>query len=173
MLSWYALHIRHNCEQLVSTALAGRCETFWPHRETKASVGRQRGQHRIVRRAWFPGYMFVRCDWDRPDHRAMVLGDSHVLGVMGAGAIAIPDGEIESLQTLMSAKADVILHHVVKLGDKVRVVRGPLAGVEGVLSRFAGQSMLVVQVELLGRAVATHIPEYAVETLARAPRMAA
>jgi transcription antitermination factor NusG len=166
MLSWYALHVRHDCEQLVTTALAGHCETFWPHRETR--------RNRIIRRAWFPGYMFVRADWSRADHRARVLGVSHVLGILGANGkpIAIPDQEIDSLRILMTQRASVMLHPYVQVGQRVRVTRGAFVNVEGILLRFTAGELLVVQIELLGRAVATHLPAEAIESLAPIPRAA-
>jgi transcription antitermination factor NusG len=169
MLSWYALHVRHDCEQLVTTALAGHCETFWPHRETRGN--------RIIRRAWFPGYMFVRADWSRADHRARVLGVSHVLGILGANGkpIAIPDQEIDSLRILMTQRAGVMLHRCVRIGERVRVTTGKFTGVEGILLRFGGArdgALLVVQIELLGQAVSAHLPAEAIESLAPIPRAA-
>lgn len=165
MLSWYALHVRHDCEQIVETALAGHCETFWPHRATKTN------NRRTIRRPWFPGYMFVRADWTRAEQRARVLGVSHVLAILGAGdgtPIAIPDVEIESLRTLMTQSATIMQHPFVRVGDRLRVTRGPFTGVEGILLRAAGSAALVVQIQLLGQAVAVHLPAEALEALAPA-----
>lgn len=164
MLSWYALHVRHQCEQLVETALAGHCETFWPHRTTRTSNGRQKAGRRIHRRAWFPGYMFVRADWTKADHRGRVLGVSHVLGILGTGngPIAIPDQEIESLRTLMTARAGVI-QSAARAGQRVVVTSGPFRGVEGIVARIGNSTMLVVQIELLGRGVAVQLPNDVIE----------
>ena len=168
MLSWYALHVRHQCELLVQTALQGYCETFWPHRSTKTS------NKRTHRRAWFPGYMFVCADWTQSWNRNRILGTCHVLGILGAGSgpIPIPDVEIESLRTLMDKGAMVMQYPFAHLGDRVRVTRGPLTGVEGILVRFGGGGTgyhLVVQIELLGRAVAAQLHPETVEALARTP----
>lgn len=163
MLAWYALHVRHQCKQLVETALAGHCETFWPHRVTRTANGVRGGARKINRRPWFPGYMFVRADWEQREARNRVLG-RHVLGILGSGdgPIAIPDHEIDSLRTLMRERAGVI-QTPAQAGQRVRVTCGPLRGVEGIVARIANAEMLVVQVNLLGRGVAVSLPNEVIE----------
>ena len=131
MLSWHALHVRHQSEAIAAEALEGLA-TFWPHRVTRDNRGRE------YRRAWFPGYLFVRVDWSDPVQRLRILRVSQLLAILAVDGkpSVIPDTEIESLRILASSKARVAQHPFLREGDSVRVVSGPLKGVEGKVERL-------------------------------------
>jgi transcription antitermination factor NusG len=165
MLAWHALHVKPQSEALVSESLAGRLECFWPHRISHDN------RHREYRRPWFPGYVFVRFDWDNAEQRLSVQRVSWVLAILLSSpgeAASIRDDEIESLRILANSRAPIMSHPCLKIGETVRVTKGPLSGIEGKLERFnAGRNLLVLSVEMLGQAVATHVELDVVEPVAR------
>lgn len=178
MISWHTLHVKHQCEATVAEALSGRSvlfdgvqmapgpasfETFWPHRVTRDNRKRE------YRRPWFPGYLFVRLDWSDPVQRLRILRLEELLAVLAVDGkpCIIPESEIESLRILAASKAQVSQHPFVAIGEDVRVVRGPLAGVQGKVMRFKGAALLVVQVEMLGKAVACELDPDVIEAVAR------
>jgi hypothetical protein len=54
-------------------------------------------------------------------------------------------------------------HPFLRVGERARVVAGPLTGVEGVLIRSKHRSRLVLSVELLHRSVAVEVDETWIE----------
>lgn len=105
----------------------------------------------------FPGYLFCRLDLsDRPALAVTIPGVIGLVGVAGKPAAA-PDSEMASLigvieSTLPNEDAPFFL-----AGQKVRILSGPLRGVERVLSNVTSQQRLVVSVTLLQRAISVEI----------------
>jgi transcription antitermination factor NusG len=165
LVKWYCLHVRPQCERAVAEQLFGHCQTFWPHRQTHDRW------NRITRRPWFPGYVFVGMEDESPAWKWRILQVPQVLEILRSGGepAVIPSSEIESLRILANSKASVMAHSMVKVGQTVRVVKGPLQGVEGKVMRFANRSatLLIVSIELLGRAVATELDPETIEPVAR------
>lgn len=163
MLSWHALHVRHQSEALVADALEAM-PTFWPHRLTRDNRGRD------IRRPWFPGYLFVRLDWSDPVQRLRILRVSQLLAVLAISGrpCEVPESEIESLRILVSSRARVMQHPFLREGEAVRVIAGPLKGVEGKVQRLKSSRLLIVQVEMLQRAVSVEMDPDALEAAAAA-----
>jgi transcription antitermination factor NusG len=168
MICWHALHVKHQCEAIVAEFLEG-LDTFWPHRISHDNRKRE------IRRPWFPGYLFVRVDWDDPVQRIRILRVSQLLAILAVDGkpCVIPESEIESLRILASSKARVSQHPYLQIGESVRVVRGPLAGVEGKVMRLKSAALLVVQVEMLQRAVSVELDPDTIEAVARRPLQSA
>lgn len=58
-------------------------------------------------------------------------------------------------------------HRLLKIGERVRVKGGPLAGLHGLLVRQKNVYRLVISVEILGRAAAVEVDSFLVERLAK------
>jgi len=118
----------------------------------------------------FPGYLFVQLHL-HSQHKLKVLSTPGVVGFVEnrLGPLPIPGHEIESVRKVIETNAECSPHAVLKQGDPVRIVRGPLAGVEGTLLRLGSKSRLVVTIELIQRAISVEMPENYVELLATAP----
>jgi len=59
--------------------------------------------------------------------------------------------EIENIRRILSSNLSVNSCAYLNVGQRVRVVSGPLTGVEGILARFKGQLRVVVSVHVLQR----------------------
>lgn len=158
MRFWFALHVKPSSEPRTIERL--NVESYWPHQEITDKSRHTR------KRSFFPGYLFARFNPDDPLDYLSVISVPSVLSIVGAGRqpIAISDTEIESLK-LMCSQAATLAHPLMKIGDPVRVVRGPLSGAQGFLVRTKGGCRLVVSVDLLGRSVSAEIDADAVEAL--------
>lgn len=121
-----------------------------------------------VERILFPGYIFAHID---PMERLRVLGVNGVVSILGfSGRMeAIPDSQISGVRALVDSGLPCAHASVEDLhaGDPVRVVFGPLAGVEGRLTRVKAHHRLVISVELLGRGVSTEVEIEDVEPIRR------
>lgn len=84
---------------------------------------------------------------------------SGVVEVVGGGPRAepIPDEEINALKLLMQGSLPYDAHPYLHEGTVVRVIRGPLEGVQGILVRKAQRCRLVLSVHLIQQAAAVEL----------------
>lgn len=155
---WHVLWARSNCEQLVHRQLFGKgFDTFVPTMSVWATAAGAR--HRIDR-PMFPGYLFVRGLGDKRSHVEVrkARGLVQVLGPSWDRPAVVPDDEVDAIRTLTRSGLETFETPFLKQGARVRVVFGPLAGVEGTLLRTnAGTGQLVLSIGLLQRSVAAHV----------------
>lgn len=103
----------------------------------------------------FPGYVFVKLDLRE---RLKVLQLRGVVGLVGFGGqpSPLPDEEIGMLRKGLSSRS-AIPHHYMDVGQRVRIERGPLQGLEGILVARKNRLRLVVSVQLIMRSVAVEV----------------
>jgi transcription antitermination factor NusG len=153
---WYAVHTRSNFEKRVSTELSAKgIETFVPSYQ---EVHQWKDRKQKVEVPLFAGYVFTRFA-DRAETRIAVLRTAGVARILGGvGTIEpVPDHEIEAVRSLLAANVSCYACPILREGAWVRVIRGALAGAEGLLVRIKSQTRLVVSVTLLSRSVAAEI----------------
>jgi transcription antitermination factor NusG len=151
---WYATYTKPHHERRVADLLHFRnVELFYP-------VWRQQrcwsnGCRVTLESPLFPNYVFVRM---RASERVRVLELSGVLSIIGTsqGPTALPDEQIEQLRSgLQFVTAEP--HPVLTVGEKVRICRGPLEGLSGVVSRVKNRYRVVLTLELVMRSVAVEV----------------
>ena len=155
---WHVLWTQSHCEDLVHDQVAGRgFETFLP----KINVwSRRAGQRRLVRRPMFPGYLFLRHAMDRDAYIEVrsTRGLVTVLGEKWDRLAVVPDSDIESARALSRSDLPSMPYPYLRKGMRVRIARGPLLGVEGILERRDEEKgLLVLSIELLCRSVAVEV----------------
>jgi transcriptional antiterminator NusG len=160
---WYCLHTRSRHEEVVFHHLEDkRIFSFLPRLEVWS---RRKDRRKKIQKALFPGYVFVHEVLD-PHHRLEILKTPGVVRILGneRGPVAVPDIQIESIQTILGGKSAVSPFPYLKEGQIVRVVEGPLKGCEGFLLKIKeGKEKLVISVDLLQRSVAVEIDGGSVE----------
>jgi transcription antitermination factor NusG len=105
----------------------------------------------------FPGYLFCRFD---PGERTRVLDTPAVIQVLGIGGTPTPvsEAEIRAIQTMVTSRLLLMPWPYLQSGQHVRIDRGPLAGVDGIVAKAEdGKPRVVVSVTLLQRAVAAEV----------------
>jgi transcription antitermination factor NusG len=85
---------------------------------------------------------------------------------MRGKAVTIPQSEIESVRKAIEWGNRVEPHPFLRRGDRVRVISGPLQGLEGILVRKKNLYRLVLSVEILERSAAVEVDVSAVERVA-------
>jgi transcription antitermination factor NusG len=162
-LNWFAVSVRTRAENSVAKMLNTKgFEEFVPsYKETHQWSDRRKQ----VEKPLFTRYVFCRFDHR---FRLPILTTPGVLSIVGtpAGPTAIEQREIDALRLVSKAGVECQPWPFLQPGHKVRVRRGPLSGIEGVLVRSKKDCRLVLSVTLLQRAVAIEVDSASVEYVA-------
>jgi transcription antitermination factor NusG len=155
MTRWYAIRTTARWEVLASDELSRRgIETYLPLCRVKH---RWSDRVKIVEQPLFSGYLFGRFPLADRIRVLEAPGVRQIVGIGGAPA-PIAAAEIDNLRTLVAANPLLVPWPYLHAGQKVRIVRGPLAGVEGFVVRAEKSALrVVVSVDLLQRSVAAEI----------------
>jgi transcription termination/antitermination protein NusG len=155
---WSVLWTRSHCERLVHDQVASHGLTvFLPELDMWSRRGSLR---RRIRVPMFPGYLFLHAALDTYTYVAVrkARGLVSLLGCASEGAGVVPDAEVAGLQRLVQSDLPAAPHPYLQAGARVRITRGPLVDVEGVLVRTKPtKGMLVLSVNLVQRSVAVEV----------------
>jgi transcription antitermination factor NusG len=168
--AWWALYTRHQHERTVADALSSKgFEVFLP---TYDSVRRWKDRSKVLSLPLFPCYVFVRGGVDR---RLQIVSTPgiHMILTHGDTFAAIPEVEIEAIRRTVQGNLRVEPHPFLRCGDRVRVTRGSIQGVEGILVRKKNIFRLVLSVEMLAQSVGVEVDAADVEPVKAATAMSA
>lgn len=148
---WYAIRTKSRHEKCVRNHLAG--QGFDPLLPTVRRLNQWKDRKKEVDTPLFPGYCFARFAWK--DHLSILKAPGVVQVVGGSGRPEpIPDHEMEAVQKLMTTPLPYDSSPYLQEGTRVKISRGPLQGIEGVLSRKDGQHRVVIAIHLIQQAAA-------------------
>src|SRR5579859_6632685 len=157
---WYAIYTRHQHEKVIASLLSEKgFEVFLPV-QTVARRWKDRTKHLLL--PIFPCYVFIRGGLERRFDIVTTAGFHSFVG-FGDQPVAIPQAEIESIRQAFTSGSRVEPYPFLRFGDKVRIISGPLEGIEGILIRKKGSIRLVLSVELLEKSVAVEVDAFLVE----------
>ena len=164
-LEWYAVYTASRHEQKVHDRLIEKSvHTFLPKMEVWS---RRKDRRKKILTPLFPGYLFVKVYLDN-DILLRVLktpGVAYILGNNGK-CTPIPENQIASIQTLLQNDVLISPYPYLRIGQRVRVVNGPLMGCEGILVREKpNRQRLIISIDLLNRSVCAEIHEADVEPI--------
>ncbi len=162
-LQWWALYTRHQHEKVVADMLAAKgFEVFLPLYD---SIRRWKDRQKLLSLPLFPCYVFVR---GGVKGRLQIITTPGVHTVLNHGdhVAVIPENEIESIRRTVDGHFRTEPHPFIRCGDRVRVIRGSLQGLEGILVRKKNQFRLVLSVDMLAKSVAVEIDSTDVEPVA-------
>jgi len=155
---WIAVLVQVNCEKKVASQLnkAGY-ETYIP---TQQEVHQWSDRKKKIDRLIIPMVVFVRATENEEEWLRNQSFIHKLLALPGSDedkkkfATPIPDNQIKRLKFLLEkAESEVTIVSNIKVGDSVRVISGPLKGLEGVVSEADEKSSIVgVQIDGLGYA---------------------
>jgi len=160
---WWALYTRHQHEKSVAEMLSAKgFEVFLPLYE---STRRWKDRTKVLSLPLFPCYLFLRGPLDRKLQVVSTPG-VHMILYRGEQVAEVPESEIEAIQRAVNGPFRVEPHPFLKCGMRVRVTRGALEGVEGILIRKKNLCRLVLSVDMLAQSVAVEVHAADVEPCA-------
>ena len=152
--NWYAVYTRSRCEKKVAAVLCDKhVEVFLPLRKV---LSRWKDRKKEVQFPLFSSYVFVRIPLTQ---RIPVLQTPGVVLLLsdGQGPVPIPVEQIDSIRKLVESGLEYDPYPYLKEGMPVRVVRGPLKGVEGILIEKRKKHLLVLSVDLIQQSAALQV----------------
>ena len=136
----------------------------------KSELRKWSDRKQMVETPLFSGYLFVNIN-------VMTSSRLQVLKVPGVGALVgnqmgplpIPDQQIEDIRKVLTAGVECSVEPLLKEGDRVRVMHGALAGIEGTLVRTQSASRLLVSIEMIRQSLSVSVSRSDVEPVAPNP----
>ena len=159
---WYALYTRHQHEKSVARILG--CQGFEIFLPTHQIAHQWKDRIKPLSLPLFPCYVFIKGNLER---RVDIVKTPGLYAIVSSGGqpAAIPPVEIESLRRVVESGAAAEPHPFLKCGDFVRIKRGPLAGIQGILVRKKNIYRLILSVDMLAKSVAVEVDALLVERL--------
>jgi transcription antitermination factor NusG len=140
---WFAIQVRPQREFYVARVLENKgLEQFLPSYKVKRQWSDRQKELELP---LFPGYIFCRFD---SKICAPILTTPGVIRIVGINS-PIPEGEIEAIQAVASNRVPALPCSYLKIGTKVQLIAGSLAGVQGILVSYRNRHRLVLSVALL------------------------
>ncbi|MGR3319768.1 MAG: transcription termination/antitermination protein NusG [Candidatus Anammoxibacter sp.] len=160
---WYAIKTKSRHElKVYENLITKEINAFYPTIEVWS---RRKDRKKKIRTSLFPGYLFVNCVLTDDNWYAInnTRGVASLIGSLDR-AISIPQGQIDSIQVLLESGLPVTPSPYLKEGESVVVIDGPLKGATGIYIRADQEKgKLIVNVDILGRAVVVDIEPHFVE----------
>jgi transcription termination/antitermination protein NusG len=155
---WFALWTHSHCEQVVRDQLTSKgFDAFLP---TIRDWSRRAGVRRLISRPMFPGYLFVHHSMDKLGYIEIMKSNGvvRILGERWDRLAPIPDAEVDAIRQVVTSELSLLPHPFLRQGQRVRIVDGPLSGIEGIFVRSRpNRGLFVLSVELLHRSVAVEV----------------
>ena len=161
---WFAVWTRSRQEKVAAAML----QTLGVHHflPLKSELRQWSDRKQTVSVPLFSGYLFVHMN-PAKDRRLQVLQAPGIVGFVGnsKGPLPIPDHQIEGIRTILDRRVECTVIPILDEGDRVRVVHGPLTGIEGRLLQSNSASRLLISIEMLHKSIAVMLSSQDVELL--------
>ncbi|WP_221030867.1 transcription termination/antitermination protein NusG [Actomonas aquatica] len=151
--SWWVCHTKPRCEKKFAALMnAERMPHYLP---LITSVRRYGNRERSFTKPLFASYVFARV----PDEKKARIYQQDLL----ARALPVTNealflAQLADVQRIVSSGFETSIHPLFKQGQPVRVVSGPLRGLEGVIDDPADPKGIIVTVDVLQQGLHVSIP---------------
>jgi transcription antitermination factor NusG len=147
---WWVMHAKPNCEKIVAQYLLGRNISYYLPMYKKKSRYGSWGRIRTVNAPLFKGYICFALPHE--EHHA--LYDSKKI----VRIIQVEDQErfireLESVSIAVDACEDVSVRPGVLPGKRIKILAGPMTGVEGVVITRRGSHKLALSAHMFNQTV--------------------
>jgi transcription antitermination factor NusG len=158
--SWFACHTRPRCEKKFAALLAA--ERFEHYLPLVSSVRRYPKETKRFTKPLFPGYVFARV----PTAEKSRIYQQELV----ARAIPVDDEvrflrQLDDVRTIVSSGVELTLIPLLSHGRRVRVVGGPLHGLEGMVDNSTDPQGIVISVDVLRQGLLLKLPAEALQAL--------
>ncbi len=156
---WFAVTVGPQHERSTEKGLAAKgFETYLP---LYLAVRQWSDRTKTLQLPLFPGYVFCRFDRTKQTEVVQTPGVRTIVS-FGGEAAPIAVRELESVRKLLASSSNVEPWPFLQGGQRIRIARGPLNGVEGTLVEAPESCRLVVSINLFQRSCAVRVDRDAI-----------
>ena len=151
--SWWVCHTKPRREKKFATLLtAERMAHYLP---VFTSVKRYGNRERSHTKPLFPGYVFARVPTERKSRIYQLDLLVRTLAVENEVQFL---NQLADVQRVISSGLETTLHPLFKKGAPVRVLSGPLKGLEGIIDDPKNPKGIIVEVDVLQQGLHIAVP---------------
>lgn len=150
--TWWVAHTKPRNEKSLAWQLLSKEVAYFLPMHWK--VTRRQGRTFRSLLPLFAGYLFF-CGSE--DSRLEVLKTNRTAGIIPVENQSRLIKELLPIETLLKLGKPVLPHHYIQVGQRCRVIAGPLLGTEGIVISTPRQTRLVLSVQMLGQAASVEI----------------
>jgi transcription antitermination factor NusG len=155
--AWWVIHTKPNCEKILANYLKRRGISYClPLYKRKKRVG---GLKRIreIAAPLFRGYVCIALD--KQDHH-LLYDNKKMVRIIPVLEQERFISQLNSVLTATEAELEMLVKPGLAPGRRVRILSGPLAGVEGVLKVRKADRKLAISVEMFNQSVLVSLDPY-------------
>jgi transcription antitermination factor NusG len=161
---WYAVYTCAHREKRVADQLINHgVDHFLPRYE---SVRKWRDRSVRLQLPLFPGYVFVHLALRDRLQVLQVPGVVKLVGFNGQPE-PLPESDITGIRNVLMSAYHIEPHSYIEVGRRVRVLNGPLIGMEGIVVRRKNRTRLVISLDLIQRSVSVEVSEMNLDVVAK------
>jgi transcription antitermination factor NusG len=160
---WMVLRTKSRHERVVETALQQKhVVAYLPKVRV---VRRWQGHRRAVEMPVFPGYVFVRPRADQYEGMRYIRGSCGLVLAADSKPATMSERDVGAVKMLIDSGAGLTVDAGLVTGQRVKIIAGPLMGVEGELVRVKNQDLLVINVGAVGSSVRVEVDRDAIAVM--------
>ena len=157
---WLVMRTKSRHEGVVEQVLKQKeVVAYLPKRRELRSY---QGRKRTVDYPLFPGYLFVRPRADQYEGMRYIRGSCGLVLAADSKPARLPERDLAAVKVLAESDIVVRVDETLMAGQRVKVIAGPLTGLEGELVRVKNRELLVVNVELVNSSMRVEVGRDAV-----------
>ena len=147
---WSVVYTYPHAEKRIAEELNGKSITTYLPIQTE--IRQWSDRKKKIQCPLFPNYVFVQAR--RMDHHTIlsVPGVTRFISLDGR-PVTIPEAEMKSLLMLSESNTGIVREAYFYIGDKVRVISGPFAGLQGMLMEKNGSKRFFTRFDSIEQAV--------------------
>jgi transcription antitermination factor NusG len=157
-MGWNVLHVKprrekkvaEHCEQL-------KVEHYLPLRQETKVYQRRKV---TVSKPVFPGYIFASFD---DEGRVSLLKTNCLVRILPSPDESALVHELDQVRAALAVDPTLGATAAMRKGRTVRIVGGPFRGIEGRIDMLKGQTMVCLNVEMIGQAIRVEVDRSLVE----------
>ncbi|MCG8337462.1 MAG: hypothetical protein MJE63_23415 [Proteobacteria bacterium] len=169
--NWYAIRVKSRYENIAKKNLENKnIKSLYL---TYQTLSKRKDRKKTLTKAFFPGYMFIKAELN-PEIHVEVLKSVGVVEVLknSKGPIPIPENQIENVKRLEKYEGQVTTFDEFASGMQVKVVQGPLMGVEGFVDEV-NRDLIKISVDSIPGSVAIQVNPCQIEPVHQERRFSA
>ena len=159
-IKWFAAKTKYSTAKTIKQLLERlKIEHYIPYRTVMIE---KRGKKVKVEKPVLPNFVFIRSDY--ATCLSLVneygLSMSYLLNLETRQLLVVPDKQMQDFMFLLDFSEDAVqvINENIRQGDRVRVIKGDFAGIEGELIRIKGHKRVVIRLEGAFSLATTYIP---------------